>query len=78
MFELNSCRMNCRVTDVLLFGPTKCGGDVKLKYIWYEANPAEKQWTAKAASIEETLNVKGLLNFFSACERVALNKFIIA
>jgi hypothetical protein len=75
-FELNSCRMNCRVTDVLLFGPTKCGGGVKLKYIWYAANPADEQWTAKAASIEETLNVKGLLNSFSACERVALHRFI--
>jgi hypothetical protein len=76
MFELNSCKMKCRATDVLIFGPTKCGGGEKLKYIWYAANPAEIQWTAKATAIESILDAKGLLNSFSTCERVALNKFI--
>jgi hypothetical protein len=63
-------------TDVLLFGPTKCGDGEALKYIWYAANPDVEQWSAKAGDIEGNLETQGLLRDFSDCEKVALRKFI--
>jgi hypothetical protein len=75
LFELNSYKPAVLETDVLLFGPTKCGDGEGLKNIWYAANPG-LQWKAKAGDIEAVLEEKGLLRDFHACEMVALRKFI--